>query len=155
VGKGTIFDIKEFAVHDGPGIRVTVFFKGCPLRCNWCHNPEGLSFEPELMVEASSCIKCGKCHVECEHEECHGFDRCLKACPKGLISVMGRKVNSDDLVHELMEYRRFVEMNGGGITLSGGEPLAQPEFLLALLSQLKPIHTVIETSGYGSTDVFK
>ena len=152
--EGIIFDIKEFAVHDGPGIRVTVFFKGCPLRCNWCHNPEGLSFEPELIIKKSQCINCGRCLRECEHEICKQFGRCLKACPKGLISIAGRKVRSDELAYELMRYKDFLEMNGGGVTLSGGEPLAQPDFLIALLKELKPMHIAVETSGYGDSEAF-
>lgn len=155
MAQGVIFDIKEFTVHDGPGIRVTVFFKGCPLRCNWCHNPEGLSFEPELFVKKTSCINCGKCHKACAHKECEAFGRCLKACPKGLVSVVGYRVGSGELAKELLGYRRFLELNHGGITLSGGEPLAQPDFLLALLSDLMPIHTAVETSGYGNPGVFE
>ena len=154
MAEGIIFDIKEFAVHDGPGIRVTVFFKGCPLRCNWCHNPEGLAFEPELMIQTSSCVECGKCRIQCAHEACREFDRCLKACPRGLVSVVGRKIDAAVLAEQLKEYNAFLDMNDGGITLSGGEPLAQPEFLIALLEELKPLHTVVETSGHGAPDVF-
>lgn len=153
--KGIIFDIKEFTVHDGPGIRITVFFKGCPLRCQWCHNPEGLSIKPELMVRESSCIHCGKCREGCEHEECKSFDRCSKVCPLGLIKVSGMIFESRELATNLKKHKDFLEMNKGGITLSGGEPLFQPEFLIDLLKELKPLHTTVETSGYGSQPVFR
>lgn len=155
MAKGIIFDIKEFMVHDGPGIRVTVFFKGCPLKCNWCHNPEGLCFKPQLMVRESSCIKCGKCRQACTHDECKPYERCLKACPLGLIKVSGEEVESTELAEKLKSYESFLNMNGGGITISGGEPLAQPEFLLELLKELKPLHTAIETSGFGDPRIFE
>ena len=151
---GVIFDIKEFAVHDGPGIRVTVFFKGCPLRCNWCHNPEGLAFEPELYIKAGECEECGKCKEPCTHEICQGYDRCLLACPKGLIQVVGKRIDATTLATQLAGYRTFLEMNGGGITISGGEPLAQPEFLVALLKELTGLHRAVETSGYGKPEHF-
>lgn len=152
--KGTIFDIKEFTVHDGPGIRITVFLKGCHLRCNWCHNPEGLSFEPELMVRESACTHCGQCRNPCSHNMCRDFNRCIYACPSGLIKVIGEKVEADELAVRLKKYSEFLLMNKGGITISGGEPLAQPAFLLDLLKKLKPMHTALETSGYGEKRVF-
>ena len=94
---GTIFDIKEMAVHDGPGIRTTVFFKGCPLRCKWCHNPEGLSFEPQLMYKDVRCIDCKSCQKECEHKECKPFGRCIHACPENCLEIAGQKVDSKEL----------------------------------------------------------
>lgn len=151
---GIIFDIKEFTVHDGPGIRITVFFKGCPLRCAWCHNPEGLDFAPELMVRRSFCRNCGKCRRGCAHEECRPFGVCTKVCPEGAIGIVGRTANSRDLAAELKKQEDFLAKTNGGITLSGGEPLAQPEFLIALLAELKPLHTAVETSGYGDKNVF-
>ncbi|NSW92490.1 MAG: glycyl-radical enzyme activating protein [Firmicutes bacterium] len=154
MAKGIIFDIQEFTVHDGPGIRITVFFKGCPLRCVWCHNPEGLSFWPELMVRKASCINCGKCRQGCTHEECRPFGLCTKVCPRGLIKIVGETVDSTELATKLKKREEFLQKNGGGITLSGGEPLAQPEFLVDLLKEIKPMHTVVETSGYGRPDVF-
>ena len=152
---GIIFDIKEFTVHDGPGIRTTVFFKGCPLHCVWCHNPEGISFQRELLINKPSCVNCGKCRVGCTHEECKPFNLCTKICSKGLIRIAGTIVDSESLAKELMKQESFFENNRGGITISGGEPLAQPEFLLDLLKRLKPIHTAVETSGYGNSEVFK
>lgn len=152
---GMIFDIKEFTVHDGPGIRVTVFLKGCGLRCIWCHNPEGLSSEPELMIRQTLCRHCGKCNIKCNHEECQPFARCLKACPDGLIQVVGERVNAKVLADRMLQYREFLEKNHGGITISGGEPLLQPVFLLDLLQALKPMHIAIETSGFGKPDIFQ
>ena len=155
MASGIIYDIKEFSVHDGPGTRITVFFKGCPLRCSWCHNPEGVSFEPQLIVRKTTCLNCGRCEEPCGHEMCRPFDRCIKACPLGLISVSGEKADSRTLAQKLKKNTEFLKDNGGGITISGGEPLAQPEFLLSLLEELKPMHTAIETSGYGDSDVFE
>jgi len=151
---GIVFDIKEFAVFDGPGIRTTVFMKGCPLRCQWCHNPEGLEFHPQLMVQYSRCTGCGLCRAGCDHPECRGFDRCLHACPNGLISLSGREVDSGELAAKLLRERDFWDISGGGVTLSGGEPLAQPEFLLDLLDKLEGVHRCVETSGFAPTDVF-
>jgi len=155
MAKGIIFDIKEFTIQDGPGIRITVFFKGCSLRCQWCHNPEGLSFEPELMVRESSCIHCGKCRIGCGHAECKSFSRCLKICPLGLVKAVGAGFDSSELAVKLKMYQDFIKINQGGITLSGGEPLAQPEFLIDLLRELKPLHTAVETSGYSSQQLFR
>ena len=150
---GVIFDIKEFTVHDGPGARVTVFLKGCPLRCRWCHNPEGLEKSPVLMVRKSACVGCGLCKKGCDHPECQGFDRCLFACPNGLIEVKGHKTDSDALAKKLLSYKDFLE--DGGITFSGGEPLMQHEFLCEALQKTKPLHRAIETSGYANPKVFK
>ncbi len=152
---GMIFDIKEFAVHDGPGIRETVFLKGCPLNCEWCHNPEGLSSHQELMVSKSQCINCGKCSSVCENKKCIACGKCVDLCPLNLRKIIGKKVNANQLAIELLKNRDFLERNGGGVTISGGEPLAQPGFLLELLSNLQEIHTTIDTSGYALLKVFK
>ena len=130
---GVIFDIKEMAVHDGPGIRTTVFFKGCPLRCLWCHNPEGLTSKPQLMYKES---------------------RCLHACPDNLLSVTGRAVSAEKLAVELKKSAEPLGDNFGGFTFSGGEPLMQPEFLLSLTEELKGFNLCIETSGYAQLDIF-
>lgn len=153
---GTIFDIKELAVHDGPGIRVTAFLKGCPLRCLWCHNPEGLSAKPQLMYKSSRCLSCGKCFEPCSHAECQPFGRCLHACPEGLLSVSGEEIDSASLAEKLYESGSILGDAFGGVTFSGGEPLMQHEFLLATISELKKknVHTCIETSGYAEADVF-
>lgn len=152
---GTIFDIKEMAVHDGPGIRTTVFFKGCPLRCKWCHNPEGLSSEPQLMYKDARCIDCKNCQKECEHDECKPFGRCIHACPENCLEIAGRKVSAKKLAEELKETAYILGNSLGGFTFSGGEPLAQPHFLLELIEELKDYHLCIETSGFCESEIFK
>ena len=152
---GIVFDIKEFAVHDGEGIRTTVFLKGCPLRCAWCHNPEGLSHKPELYVKKSNCLGCGRCGEPCDHEECKAYGRCLYICPKDLVSVAGKEWRAEELAQKLLAHKDFFESVGGGVTLSGGEPLLQSDFCVELLGYLKgKIHTAIETSGYASAEDF-
>lgn len=154
---GTVFDIKEFSVHDGPGVRTTVFMKGCPLSCRWCHNPEGLSPEPELMVRTARCRRCGRCMQPCNHPECKPFGRCLHACPDGLVSIAGKVWEADALAEKLLQNADFMQMSGGGVTISGGEPLAHSAFTAELLRKLRAdgIHTAIETSGYASPAVFR
>lgn len=151
---GRIFDCKEFSLHDGPGSRVTVFFKGCPLHCRWCHNPEGLSAVPQLMVKKTLCTHCGRCRLPCSHSDCAPFGRCLHACHNGLISVSGEEISADDLLHRLQGPLSMVSEDGG-ITFSGGEPLMQPEFLLELCAGLSGIHKALQTSGYASPAIFR
>ena len=136
----TIFEIKRFAVHDGDGIRTTVFFKGCPLRCVWCHNPEGLTTAPQTARYAHKCIGCGECKKE-------GFtpDDCL-----GEATVLyGKEVTVEELLPILLEDRDFYETSGGGVTLSGGECLCHPDFCKELLKKLKAngISTAVDTCG--------
>ena len=138
-----IFEIKRFAVHDGDGIRTTVFFKGCPLRCVWCHNPEGLSFEPQEAYYGHKCIGCGECQRD-------GFasGNCL-----GEARVLyGREITVDQLLPLLLEDKDFYENSGGGVTLSGGECLMQADFCAELLKTLKGngIHTAVDTCGFVS-----
>lgn len=154
---GRIFDIKEFSLQDGPGIRTTVFFKGCPLRCKWCHNPEGLSPNPELMVKTARCKHCGRCFKKCDHPECQPFDRCIKSCPDGLISICGTEWEADDLCKKLIKSADLFKSSGGGVTLSGGEPSLQTEFAVELLETLGKhgIHRAIETCGYTSGENFE
>ena len=153
--KGLIFDIKEFAVHDGEGIRTTVFLKGCPLCCAWCHNPEGLSSKKELYLKQNGCLGCGLCRVPCDHDECKDLGRCLHVCPKNLVSVAGVEWESEELAEKLLTHKDFFNTMGGGITLSGGEPLLQAEFCVELLTLLKcQVHTAIETSGYAKQEDF-
>ena len=151
---GVIFDIKEMAVHDGPGIRTTVFLKGCPLRCKWCHNPEGLTAEPQLMYKQARCIKCGRCKTECNHPECQPFGKCIRVCPQNCLEISGRAVEAKCLAKELKENAEILGDSFGGFTFSGGEPLAQPKFLIELMNELKDYHLCIETSGYAKTEVF-
>lgn len=154
--RGVIFDIKEFAVHDGGGVRTTVFFKGCPMRCLWCHNPEGQSPRPELM-EKSGCVRCGRCRIPCAHTDCAPYHRCLHACPKGLLRVAGESWDAEELAKKLARDKALYDMSGGGVTLSGGEVLYQPEFAAELLDRLGAygIHRAIETAGYASAEIFQ
>lgn len=152
---GTIFDIKEMAMHDGPGIRTTVFLKGCPLHCVWCHNPEGLSFTPQLFYKKARCISCDTCKINCHHPECKPFGRCVYMCPKNCLEITGKKIKSEELANELISSAEILQDNFGGFTFSGGEPLAQPKFLLELINLLMGYHLCIETSGYCNSDIFK
>ncbi len=141
--KGIIFEIKRFAVHDGDGIRTTVFFKGCPLRCVWCHNPEGLSRKPQEAFYKHKCIGCGECKKEgFAPEDCLGEARIL----------YGKAVTVDELLPMLLEDKDFYETSGGGVTLSGGECLMQADFCTELLMRLKEngIHTAVDTCGFVS-----
>lgn len=154
--RGVIFDIKEFAVHDGGGVRTTVFCKGCPMRCLWCHNPEGQSPRPEFM-EKSGCVRCGRCRIPCDHTDCAPYHRCLHACPKGLLRVAGESWDAEELAKKLARDKALYDMSGGGVTLSGGEVLYQPEFAAELLDRLGAygIHRAIETAGYASAEIFQ
>ena len=142
---GRIFEVKRFAVHDGPGIRTTVFFKGCPLKCLWCHNPEGISFAPQTAFYRHKCIGCGDC-------EKADFSRCLS---DARISY-GEDVTVEQLLPRLLEDREFFENSGGGVTLSGGECLVQADFCAELLQSLKKegIHTAVDTCGSVAKEAF-
>lgn len=151
---GYIFDIEEFAIYDGPGIRTVVFFKGCPLSCNWCQNPEGISYRPELMVSKASCTNCGNCRKVCTHDDCKLCGKCINVCPLHLRRICGSDVEAGTLAKELLSYKSFLEQSGGGITFSGGEPLSQADFLFELASLLKPLHLAVETCGYADISIF-
>ncbi len=161
--KGMIFEIKRFAVHDGDGIRTTVFLKGCPLKCVWCHNPEGIDKEAQLAYYAHKCVGCGACSSACP-EGAHGiengihtFDRahctacgkCAEVCLGAALTLYGTEMTVEALLPLLLEDRDFYENSDGGVTLSGGECLAQADFCEALLKALKAegIHTAVDTSG--------
>ena len=150
-----IFDIKEMAVHDGPGIRTTVFFKGCPLRCIWCHNPEGLSSEIQLMYKKARCTDCRACYVECTHEECQALGRCIHRCPNNCLTVSGEIYTKERLIKRISEYYDMMGSAFGGVTFSGGEPLVWADFLCDLIDGLGGMHTCIETSGYAPSHVFR
>lgn len=168
--KGRIFAIKRFAVHDGDGIRTTVFFKGCTLRCLWCHNPEGMAFAPQLAVYSHKCIGCGECldclenavslvdgKAEIDRDICASCGKCAEKCVFSARELFGREVDVDELTEELCIDRGFFESSGGGVTLSGGECLAQPEFAFELLKKLKKkgINTAVDTCGCVPRAVFE
>jgi pyruvate formate lyase activating enzyme len=154
--EGTIFEVREFCLHDGPGIRTTVFFKGCPLRCAWCHNPEGLDPEPHLLVNRTGCAACGACRKACGHPDaCVACGACAAVCPQGCRRLCGRRVSASILAAELRVHETFFARYGGGVTFSGGEPLAQPEFLMELAGRLRSIHLAIETSGYAPAETYR
>lgn len=146
---GVVFDIKEFSVFDGPGVRVTVFLKGCPLRCKWCHNPEGLRPEPQIMV-SSACTGCGNCCVpDCSMKlngRCNGCGKCVSLCPNGFRSISGKVWSSQELADKIMSYKAFFAPEGG-VTFSGGEPTLQADFLCETMERL-PIHKAIQTCGF-------
>ena len=162
--KATIFEIKRFAVHDGDGIRTTVFFKGCPLRCVWCHNPEGLVKRPQLAYYAHKCLHCMECVSICpsgahkneggvhtfERELCTACGKCAEGCLGEALTLYGKETSVEELLPILLEDREFYENSGGGVTLSGGECLMQADFCQSLLSQLKAegIHTAVDTCGF-------
>ena len=152
---GTIFDIKEMAVHDGPGLRTTVFFKGCPLRCLWCHNPEGLISAPQLMFKENKCRHCGLCYNPCGHSECKPFGRCVHICPENCLEITGETIGTEELAARLTDSADVLGDTFGGFTFSGGEPLFQPDFLLELADMLSNYHLCIETSGFAKPEVFK
>lgn len=149
--KGIIFDIKELGVHDGPGLVSTVFFKGCPLRCIWCHNPEGQSSKKEIMIRKATCKHCGLCDIKCEHEQCKPYGKCLFICPNDLIKEVGEEIEAKELASRLLDKSKVLD----GVTFSGGEPLAQSDFLLETISYLKGLQINIETCGYCESEIFK
>ena len=153
--KGIIFDIKEFAIHDGPGGRTTVFMKGCPLRCRWCHNPEGWSKKIQLMKKHNLCTHCGACERPCKHNECIPLGVCVHACPNGCLSISGEEVDSRKLAEKLRKDKEIFKNLKGGITVSGGEPLMQADFVCDLADNLDGIHKAIETSGYADEETYK
>ena len=148
--KGVISGIKRMEIHDGDGLRTTVFFKGCPLKCIWCHNPESISFNKQIAFFENKCMNCGLCnHVKSEIT--------AKYCPTQAIMVFGQEYEVDELVYELMKEKEFYKNSGGGVTLSGGECLAQSDFATALSRELfqNGISVNIDTCGYVNNEVLK
>lgn len=168
---GWIFDIQRYSVHDGPGIRTTVFLSGCPLRCMWCQNPESYEMKPQISYRIESCRQCGACVSACPAQavtladngvrtdtaRCTACGTCVKACPAGARSIIGRRVSDADVFEEVRSDKIFYEGSGGGVTLSGGEVLMQKKFAKSVLRRCREdgIHTAIETSGYADWDVFR
>lgn len=163
---GWVFNIQRYSVHDGPGIRTTVFLKGCPLRCLWCDNPESQLIEPQFVFWEDRCIRCGTCLAICplsavveeadgqkriNPEQCDLCGLCVDQCYAGALEQMGRSMTVTDVLARVEEDRPFYDESGGGMTLSGGEPLAQPQFAYELLkgARARGIRTAIETSGYA------
>lgn len=152
---GTIFDIKEFSIHDGPGGRITVFLKGCPLRCIWCHNPEGLSKIPQVMKKKNLCVNCGRCTAGCNHTECKSFGICIHACANGALSVAGYEISAEALARKIDKNAELLKKLDGGVTFSGGEPLLQADFVCDVADRLKNVHKAIQTSGCADLETYK
>ena len=157
IRKGKIFSIEEFSTFDGPGIRMTVFLKGCPLKCVWCHNPEGQSFESEIVRSPNGCLGCGAC-LEQGRKKCG--DPCLvpesiAVCPQNLVRLCGEDVTSEDICRRIAKKADMLNMCGGGVTFSGGEPLVQHEFLYECLRLLKGrVNRALQTTGFASDGIF-
>jgi pyruvate formate lyase activating enzyme len=166
--RGTVLSIERCSLHDGPGLRTTVFLKGCPLFCIWCHNPESQSFKPEIYFFEEKCSLCGTCEKVCashnvneiEHfinrAECCACDRCLTACPQSAMEIKGTGMAALDVINIALKDERYYKKSGGGLTLSGGEPLAQFDFSLEILrlAKEKSVNTCLETSGYAPEEKF-
>jgi len=152
--KGVYFDLKRFAIHDGPGIRTAVFFKGCPLSCPWCHNPQGIAPSPEIGKFHGRCQSCGVCAEVCERggdlDACTRCGRCVEECAHGARTAIGREESAEELLRRILRDRPFFEQSGGGVTFTGGEPLWQGDFLEECLRLCKEndLHTALDTSGY-------
>lgn len=169
--EGIIFDIQPFALHDGPGIRTTVFLKGCPLRCLWCSNPESFTLNAVLSHKKDRCIECFQCIQVCEpgalfekeaklivlHKHCTACGKCIEVCPKDALKLVGYRESSANILKRVLKDRAYFDKSGGGITLSGGEPMMQANFATHLLKEAKKagLHTCLETSGFASQADFE
>lgn len=169
--KGLVFDIKKFAIHDGPGIRTTVFFKGCPLNCLWCHNPESQSKMPEISFVSDKCIGCGYCVAACPNqchklldhkhffnrEDCVKCGKCAGKCYTEALEIIGKEMTISAIMDEVMKDTLFYETSGGGMTISGGEPMAQFAFTRTLLKAAKEkgLHICLDTCGFAPFDQYQ
>ena len=169
--KGLTFDIQRFALNDGPGIRTTVFLKGCYLKCEWCHNPESQSFKPQLSFNPEKCLNCFECVKVCPNNThkiidnkhyvdwylCDLAGKCVEVCPSGALKIIGANTEVDLIISEVLKDKKYYNKTGGGITISGGEPMAQFEFTKELLIEAKRngLHTVLDTCGYGEQGHYK
>lgn len=170
--RGTIFNIQKFSIHDGPGIRTTVFFKGCPLKCWWCHNPESISNKVQLMINPNKCILCGKCVRTCPNlalkinneskitysaNLCQLDGKCAFLCPTDAIEIVGKMMSVEEVMKEVEKDKIFYETTNGGVTFSGGEPFRQFEFLYELIKEAKnrDLNVSIDTSGMTSWENIK
>lgn len=167
--QGTIFNIQKFCLHDGPGIRTNVFLKGCILDCVWCHNPESKAFEKQMILDPMKCIKCGKCvdicpnnciqlndgDIEYKSLECSDCFLCVENCPSGGISLIGELISADEVIDVVLEDKPFYDVSNGGITITGGEPLSQPDFTKELILKAKKqgIHVCVETCGFADKKI--
>jgi len=161
---GIVFDIQRCCYNDGPGLRTTVFLKGCQLRCAWCHNPESFRKAPQLRFFSRKCVACGRCVDVCpqkvhsirdgghqlDFSRCTACGECLKSCPAGALEILGKEMTAQEVMATVLRDRAYYDMSGGGVTFSGGEPTFQPEFLLELLKLSKEagLHACLETNGY-------
>jgi pyruvate formate lyase activating enzyme len=167
---GIVFDIKKFSIHDGPGIRTTVFLKGCPLACWWCHNPESQSIGVEIMLQERRCIRCGACVGECPNGAimeteagvqtdlavCTSCGECVSSCQAEARQLVGREMTVREVLADIRQDTLFYDQSGGGVTFSGGEPLSQHRFLTALLKSCREeeLHTILDTCGFASWEIF-
>lgn len=165
VSRGVVFNIQKYSIHDGPGIRTTVFLKGCPLRCLWCQNPESHRKEPEILLFKDRCTLCGRCVAVCpngasslsdtssmiDRSKCIGCGKCVEVCPNEARQLSGEYMTVDEVMEEVLKDVVFYKNSGGGVTLSGGDPIAQSGFALAILKRCKEagLHTALETCGYA------
>ena len=168
---GTIFNIQRYSINDGPGIRTTVFLKGCPLHCKWCHNPESISPGKEILIREDRCVRCGECFLTCNYfavsdvndkyisnrEICVQCGRCVEVCYTEARALVGKEITVDEVMNEVEKDIIFYNQSGGGVTYSGGEPFLQHEFLIELLkaSKQKNLHTAVDTSGYISSEILQ
>ncbi len=158
MNRSLIFSIEEFSVFDGPGIRTSVFLKGCPLRCEWCHNPEGQSFENEILRSPNGCIACGTCEANAisKNGNLSFTEASIAACPRGLLRYCATEYTPQGLFEKLAKNLPLLNASGGGVTFSGGEPTANPDFLLECLALLEgKTHRAVQTCGFCSPTVFK